>query len=190
MAIFAVSVRQARERGGVVLYKWSNVFKLDSPSALAAAAAGVGAWVGFLRNAVRQDVFCYEVYATDELPATQSFATQSVPEGQQRGTITEDIGQAYWPDICLNVELLVEAQRPDRKYWRPGLTENDFVDGIYINPTLTAAIEAAFNGMIGAASALGDGQGNEFLSASVSKAGVRRLGRLSRFDLPTPPAEG
>lgn len=190
MAIYSVSFRQARERSGVVLYKWSNVFYLDTPSAIAAAAAGVGAWISTLRLAVRQDVFCYEVYATDFVEATQDFATQAVPEGQQRGTLAEVAGEVYWPDIALNVEMLVPGQRPDRKYWRPGLAESDFVNGVYANPSLTGDIEDAFNALISAASSLGDRQGNSFTSASVSRAGVRRLGRLSRFDLPTPPAEG
>lgn len=190
MPIYIVDFSQARERGGQVLFKWGNTFKINSPSAIAAAAAGVGMWVAYLRGAVRADVFCYEVYASDQIPGTQDFATQVVPEGQQRGTLAESGDEPYWPDVALNVELLVPGQRPDRKYWRPGLTEADFVNGVFTSPTLTAAVEAAFNAAIAAASSLVDGQGNNFTAATATRVGNRRLGKLARFDLPTPPPEG
>lgn len=198
MPFYAVALRQARESNGVGLYRWSNVFYINAPDAFTAAVQGNNLWVDHLRNAARTDVYCYEVYATDAsvpnsgpTPLTADYATTSIGGGFQRGNLAIGaLGDAYWPDLCINVELQVVSSRPDRKYWRPGLREGDFNgQGQYVNAVLTQAIEEAFTGAV-AATDIRSGDNELFGFASVSKAGVRRLGRTSRMDVPPPPAQG
>lgn len=199
MPLYSVALRMARESGGIGLYKWSNVFHAVAANATGAALAGLIAWTENLIGACRNDVYCYEVYATDVVapnsaptPGTSDFATELVPAGQQRGTIAPPSTEQalYWPDVCVNVELTVPSSRPDRKYWRPGLREFDFsAQGQLNSPALVTAINAAFTQLV-IAETFVSGDAESFSGARLTKAGIRRLGRQSRFDVPPPPPVG
>lgn len=195
MPLYAAALRQARSLGGAGVYKWSNVIYLFTSSAAAAAAELASGWIDYLRPAFRDDVYCYEVYATDVLPpnagptpGTVDFAVVGVPAGQQRGTIPSNTsGDAYWPDVCLNLEMRVFSSRPDRKYLRPGLRENDFdAQGRFDNAGLAAGLNTAFSSLIAELS-VRSSDNETIQSVAITKAGIRRLGRQSRFDVPPPP---
>lgn len=196
MPLYAVSLRQARDRSGQTLYKWSNRFFTDAPNALNAATRGAIWWESALREASRSDCWCYEVYATDVTPpdaggtpTTADYATIPVPSGVRRGNLTTQSSEphAYWRDMAIIVELRVLGSRPDRKFWRPGFQEADFgFTGAFENTNLAGAVLAAFTDALD----LGEwrsGDGEPVASISVRRVVTRRLGRLAFIDLPPPP---
>lgn len=189
MALYSVSLRQSWDPAGITRRKWSNVFFVDAPSSVAAAAAGVGLWTGFLRNASRSVVFCYEVYATSVQTLDDDYTVQTVPEAQQRGALPNGTGEFYAPRNCISVTIRATAGRPSRKFWRPGLFENDVVAGQAVGVQVTQPIEDAFNAALGGGSWL-DPDGQVLLSDVVTRFTSRSFGRESTENLPTPPPQG
>lgn len=199
MALYAVSLRQARERGGVPLYKWSNRFYTEADSSFVAASRGVAWWATYLRNAARTDVWCYQVYATDVAPpnaggtpTTSDFTILPVSQGDARGNLSTQSTEpgAYWRDLSLVVELRVPNSRPDRKFWRPGFMESDFnFSGVFENILLLSAVFSSFNNLLQTGE-LRSGDGEFITSVTPRRATTRRLGRLAFYDLPSPPPVG
>ncbi len=187
MAIYSIALRQSWDISGINRRKWSNVFFADAANPAAAAALGVGLWVNYLRTAVRQAVFCYEVYATSIAVGDELYAVQTVPEASQRGTLTNGSGEPYEPKSCVSVRILASQGRPSRKFWRPGLWEGDVVAGQTVNPTVTSAIESAFNDML-VNELLVDPDGQLLSSGVVTRYTTREFGRESTEGLPTVPA--
>lgn len=186
MAIYSVQLRQSHDVPGITRRKWSNVVFFDAPNANAAAAAGVGLWQAYLRNAVRVSVFCYEVYATSLLSGDDDYTVQTVPNADQRGTIAVGAGEPYDPTVCVSVTIRASAGRPSRKFWRPGLWEGDVQSGQAISPALVALVEAAWNNALGAV-AMVDPDGQALSAPVVARYSRRQLGRESAENLPAPP---
>lgn len=186
MAIFSVNLRQSWDQNQGVQRKWSNVFFFEAPSSVAAAAAGVGLWTGFLRNAVRTSVFCYEVYATSLLEGDDEYTVQTMTPGLERGTLVVPTGEAYDPTVCIAVTIRASSGRPSRKYWRPGLKESDVVAGSSIVPALVAQVEAAFNAALDA-TPLVDPDGQALSSPVLARYSRRKFGRESVEGVPAVP---
>lgn len=189
MTLFRLSLRQARVLGTSVDYKWATTFYYDTSDALTAAEDGVQMWVDYLRDAARDDVFAYEVYATDLAPATDNFAVVPVPAANAYGTLDSANDSHYHRDICIAVTLAVAASRPSRKFWRPGLGEADFgVDGHLNAPALVSAIGDAFAALLGFYTGLKDPDGQDFLGGVNMKESNRRIRKSQFVDLPALPA--
>lgn len=189
MAIFLVSLRQSHDMQGQTRRKWSNTFFVDAPNAAAAAAWGVALWQGYLREAVRERVWCYEVYATSLQEGDDSYAVQGVPEAQQRGTLPAGSGEPYGREYCVSVTIPAEEGRPSRKFWRPGLTEGDITNGETISLNLVNTIEYVFNSALSEVSAV-DPDGQALTGPVRARLSLRRLGRESAENLPAPPPLG
>lgn len=186
MPLYSVSLRQSWDITQAPRRKWSNTFFFDAPNATAAAAAGVGLWTGFLRNAARSIVFCYEVYATSVLEGDDDYFVQPMTAGLERGTLTPPAGEEYDPVVCASVTIRASSGRPSRKYWRPGLREADVVQGTTLVPAVVAAVEAAFNDAL-ANVPLVDPDGQTLIAPVVVRYSRRKFGRESTENLPSVP---
>ncbi len=191
MALFFIQLRQAIEIGGAVLYKWSNTFYADVGDVNDAASVGVALWTNALRNAAREDVFCYQVYARDVLLGTDVFTTVNVAQGSQRGSLIAPISEPYFRSAVVTVTIPVAQSRPSRKFWRPGLREADVIDGVALDSTLTTALQTAFDGVFNTGNITWRDPDNELLSGPVTlRLGSRRLGDEATADLPVAPPRG
>lgn len=191
MPRYQVSFRQAHDNTFPTRRKWSNVLFLDAASSIAAAAAGVGVWLETLRNAQHNTIFCYEVYATDMDPATDDYTVQSVPPGQQRGTLALTGGERYLPKVCMAVTLSVPGSRPSRKFWRVDLYEGDINEGRILNPALVTAATTAFNTLVADDPGFWkDVDGQAITGVRKVTLTTREFGRESTVDVPEPPPVG
>lgn len=191
MALYKVSWRKSWDTANIARRKWSTTIYIEAASSVAAAAAGVGMWVSFLRQACRNTVFCYEVYATDLVPGTSDYTVQGVPAGSQRGTLAlTGLGEPYLPKACISVTIPVTGSRPSRKFWRPGLFEADVVNGEGLLTTIGDVVKAQWDAALAAASSLRDPD-NELLTANVTvRLTTREFGRESTNLPPEPPPVG
>lgn len=189
MAIYIVSLQQSHDMPAQTRRKWSNVFHVDAPNAAAAAAWGVGLWTGYLRDAVRERVWCYEVYATSQVSGDDDYIVQGVQEAQQRGTLPAGSGEPYGREYCIAVTIPAAQGRPSRKFWRPGLTEGDITNGETISLSLVNTIEYVFNGALENVDAV-DPDGQALVGPVRARLSLRRLGRESAENLPAPPPLG
>lgn len=188
MGLFVVSLRQAMERGSTPYRKWSNTFFVETETAEAAASLVNDGWVNILRNHVREHVYAYQVYATDMLVATSEYIVEAIDPAFQRGVVSRP-DEIYTPENCVAVSITVPASRPSRKFWRPGLTEADFGNGVFDNTTLLGQIISDFNDLI-ASGPFRDVDGQNWISVLGVKQSIRRLGRTAPFDVPAGPALG
>lgn len=186
MPLYSVSFRLSWDIPGTNRRKWSNVFFKDAPTAVAAAAWGVGSWVQDLRNAARDRVFCYEVYATSVAPGDDDYTVQAVPVDSQRGTLPAPETDPYWPQTCLSVTMQAEAGRPSRKFWRVGLFEGDVTGGQTVTPGLVAAVTDVFNLFL-ENSLPQDPDGQALQVGAQVRLTSRQFGRESGENLPSPP---
>ena len=189
MALYHVSLRQSHDLANTTRRKWSNSFFVEAPSAAAAAAWGVGLWEGYLRQAVRERVWCYEVYATSVIEGDDDYIVQGVPPGSQRGQLPAGSGEPYGKEYCVSVTIPAVAGRPSRKFWRPGLTEGDITNGENLSLGLVNTIESVFNSALGAVAML-DPDGQTLVGPVRARLSIRRLGRESGENLPAPPPLG
>lgn len=188
---FRVSLRLATDQPGQPFRKWSNTFYVEAANPVAAAAAGVGAWTGFLRGAARERVYCYQVYATDLLANTDNYQVQNVDQAFQRGSLATPGTEPYQPKTCLSVTIPVDQSRPSRKFWRPGLYEGDVSNGVTINSTLADTIADAFNNLIANSEGLWlDPDRQQWLAPVQLRLTTREFGREATADVPIPPPLG
>lgn len=191
MALYKVSWRFAHDATFIVRRKWSNVLYVDSPSSVAAAAAGVVAWEDTLRNGMSTNIFCYEVYATSVASGDDDFTVQAVTPGNQRGNLVSSAGDLYLPKVCLAVTLPVTGSRPSRKFWRIDLRESDIVNGITLNPAVVNAVRLAWDFTISNGAGLWrDVDGQVISGVGRIRLTTREFGRESTVDLPEPPPVG
>lgn len=187
MPLYRVSWRQAHDNTFINRRKWSNVLYLFAATSVEAAAAGVVGW-NILRAGQTNNVFCYEVNATDLTAGTDDFTTQAVPAANQRGSAPPNSGERYLPKVCMAVTLLVPGSRPSRKFWRVDLHETDISEGVTLNPALVTTVTNAWNNFI----SIGDGQwvdpdGQELAGVGTVRLTTRQFGRESAVDVPAPP---
>lgn len=192
MPLFKASLRFAHDTSWAERKRWSNSFFLDVANVSSAVGALAGAWVSFLRPAVHNTVFAYEVYATDLSEGTEVFQVISIPSGQQRGTMAlPNDGEAYLTKACIAVTLNVTGSRPSRKFWRPGLYEGDVEQGRAPSAALASAIQTAFGEFVtGLGEALVDPDGQVISGVGRMKLTTREFGRAAGSDLPVPPPVG
>lgn len=193
VGLFAVSTRMAF--GGGTLpdqYKWSNKWFIEADTVSDAADAGMALWVDNVRDAHNEACYCYEIYATDADPESSLYEVRAVEAGNQRGTLFGTTGTEYYnPAICVRMNLNVAGSRPSRKFLRIGLQEAWMGDG---GRAISASgVTSALNtlaGLLASFTSLRDESGNVFSSVAYDGVTVRKLGKLARFELPTPPAFG
>lgn len=190
MALQKVSLRISSDNLWLRRAKWSNTFYLDTANPSAAAAAVAAGWIAHLRGAARQSIFAYEVYAATVAAGDSLFSTVTIPAAQQRGNLSlVDVGQQYQFNTCVSVELNVDNSRPSRKFWRPGIYENDVINGVELNTVLIEAIRTSFIAFNGALDLL-DPDSEPIGSVGEVRLTQRKLGRQAGNDLPIPPAYG
>lgn len=185
MPLFRAELRLAAERQGTPWRKWRNTFYIVEADAAGAADQCRNAWEVVLRNHCRAFVYAYEVYATDLVPNTSNYVLMPVDTEFQRGNL--DAGSDFYAlEHCLAISIAVPNSRPSRKFWRPGLLESDFVDGVFQNTTLRDQIIEDWNTMIGN-NANYDVDGEPWTSVLSVKQSIRRLGRTAPFSVPAGP---
>jgi len=192
MPVFYTALRLASDTPGQPGRRWSNVFYYDVANPGIAAAALVGGWIEYLRNASRERVYAYEAYATDLVEGTANYAVVPVPAAQSRGTIpTSGLGEPYRPQVCLAVTLNATASRPSRKFWRPGLYEGDILNGVTIVGALVETVRTNYSNFLDdAAGNLCDPQGDKLQSVGRITLTSRNFGREATVDVPIPPPLG
>lgn len=188
MALFRCSLRMATANPPFATpKKWSNTFYLEDVTVATAAAAMVAAWSNELRGGCRSSAFAYEVYATSVDPLDDTFVTLPIPVGFQRGALSPPVGVDPMPiENCLAVPLLVGNSRPDRKYWRVPMYEDDYIGGNFNNNTLVSTVQTAFNNFISGPSNLRSSDGEPITDTGTPRVSHRRLGRQAGFNVPTP----
>jgi hypothetical protein len=189
MPLFICSLRQAHDAAWPQRRKWSNTFWVNGSSPLDSAALVAAIWQTDLRAASHQSVFAYEVYAHDNTPGTDSFATVGIPESFQRGTIADaGSGERYLTKACVRVPMRTLVGRPSFKFWRPGLHEGEVVAGTTIISSLSDLIIAAFSGAVETAEGqLVDPDGQTFTAIGNVRLTTREFGRYAGNDLPEAP---
>lgn len=191
MTLYQCSLRQSSDKPGTVPRKWSNTFFIDAASAVQAAAAMVGLWQGYLRNACFNRVFAYEVYATDLAQGTDDYAIQAIPAGSQRGTLDDGGMEAYLAKACLAVTLSVTGSRPSRKFWRVGLTEGMVINGVSVDLAIVEEIRDAWALLfLEQDGVLRDPDGQPLTGVQSIRLTTREFGRESTNLVPTPPPFG
>lgn len=192
MTLYRTSLRLATDQPGVPARKWSNTFFVEAPTAFSAAALIYSAAWSELRTSVKERVYAYEVYATDSNTATDDFAIFPIPIGERRGTVpVAGLGEPYLPKVCLAVTLSVAGSRPSRKFWRPGLFENEVLAGVSVTPALITEITGRFNTFIADMDgALRDPDGQSVGPVQKITLTTREFGREATADVPLPPALG
>lgn len=192
MALYRVEMRFASDFPGQAARKWRNTYYHEAPSAVSSASAFVVSWTAFLRPAVRDRVYCYEVYATDLTPATADFAVVAVPAANQRGAKpTAGLGEPYLPKACIAVTLSVPGSRPSRKFFRPGLMEQDVVNGVSVGTGFVDDVVNAFNEFVSdLAPLLVDPDAQEITGVQKTTLTTRNFGREAGVDVPLPPPLG
>ena len=185
MSLFRVVTRLA-VRTDADAYKWSYVWYVDAASVGDAADYGAEEIWPALAQAHLSVAFCYEVYASDLVPETTNYTVVSPIIANQPGEITAS-SQLYNPSIVVRVELNVAGSRPSRKYHRMPLQESDVTNGIILESGATTAVSNAYSDVLGLTS-LRDESGNLFSGYTVRGITTRRLGKLSRNDVPPTPS--
>lgn len=188
--MFKISLRMACDVGFARPKKWSTTLYGDRVDANSAAQFGRDCWISYLRAAARENVFCYEVYASSLTSIDDTFATVPVPEASQRGSVVPPAGEPMPIEHCLAVPLLVANSRPDRKFWRVPLFQSEVVDGEFTGATIADIVQGRFNAMIAAATDLKSQDGEPLSSAGEPRASYRRLGRQAGFNVPLGPPGG
>lgn len=193
MTLYRGTMRLAIDRNGAPLYKWSNVWYVESPNPGVAAEQLAAFWLD-VAPAYRPNVFCYEIYVTDRNATTDHYTILPIPLGQQRGTygsaITGDI--LYNPNVCAALTINVIGSRPSRKFIRAGFSEGDIADnGRRLDPEFADRIRTFYNTAIANRNgSLGDPDGQQLLPFTSLKLTTRRLGKQAFIDLPAGPAMG
>jgi hypothetical protein len=191
MPLYKTALRMAHDASWPQRRKWSTTFFVNTSAATVAAASMVGAWIAYLHLAARDNIFAYEVYATDLNPATEDFAVQPIPSSDQRGSIGGGTSQPYLAKACVNQRLNVLSSRPSFKFWRPGLLEEDVLNGVDVGPAMLTAISTAFSAMIeDFEGSLVDPDGQVLSSPGKQTLTTREFGRYAGNDLPLPPPVG
>lgn len=187
MALYRVAWRLAHDVTWPARRKWTTTAFVDAASAIMAGAAAAAAWTAYLRAATFDTVFCYEVYASDMVPGTDNYYTQSITPGSQRGTIASSgMGEPYLLKACVTTSLNVTGSRPSRKFWRPGLYELAVVNGVGITTALDTAIRNAWAGLCSDETFV-DPDGQLYNSVGTLRLGTREFGRYAGNDVPSPP---
>lgn len=168
--------------------KWSYVWFGLFNSPLEAALVGRDMWVNLLRTCHHVDAFCYEVYATDQVAATTSYAIVPVPEGQSRGALTGG-GEPVPLWNAVRVDMFVQGSRPSRKFLRPPMKEGYITTTNGLAPTLVAAIRDVITAITGDLR-WRDESGQVLEGVGPVRLTSRRLGRLAGFNVPEAPPVG
>jgi len=193
MPRFRVQTRMAYGGGDAVdAFKWSNLWYINASNVMGAAALGADLWVSVLQAAHSEYAYCYEVYASDLLEETVSFTTEAIAPGDQRGNVSGGTTvNLYNPNIVNRWDLLVAGGFPSRKFMRWGLDEEHVEPGgrsvtasAWATAIQTAMSDAiAFEGIV-------DESGNGFSGVTDHGLVTRRLAKLARAGLPSPPSLG
>jgi len=193
MPLYKVSLRFATDNTWARRTKWSNSFYLNRPTAGEASQVMVAAWQTSLRGTVRNTVFAYEVYSSSVLEGDVTYDVRTITAGNQRGGLsTVDLGQQYQQNSCLSVTMPVTGSRPSRKFWRPGLYENDVTNGEIVNPVLVETVALGFDELLSefGDTFLLDPDGQTLTGPVRVRFTQRKLGRQAGLNLPSPPANG
>jgi hypothetical protein len=188
MPVYRANLRMAHDVTWPQRRKWSTTFHMLTANVETAAAALVGEWVTYLRNAASDTIFAYEVYASDMLPGTSDYVVLPIPSGSQRGTIDNGANQPYLLKTAVRVNLNVAGSRPSFKFWRPGLVETQVENGVAITAGLTTAITTAFTNFISdLEGVLVDVDGQPVTTLGAFRLTTREFGRYAGNDVPSPP---
>lgn len=190
MPVHRVALRLASDIPGQPARKWSNTFFLNEATPFVAANVLASAWERFLRQSCTERVFAYEIYATDLVPNTTNYVVVPVAPGVQRGTQPFGNNEPYMPKVCLSVELLVNASRPSRKFWRTGLREVEVTNGVDVSAVTVGAVRSAFNDFLADTATLVDPDGQSVFGVGKIRLTTREFGRESTNLVPTPPPLG
>ena len=194
MALYRATLRQAIG-GGLApdAYKWSNVFYLEASSLLFASEILTDIWADDMRPAFNGFVYAYEAYVSDLVPETVNFTTVPIDQALQRGTfgLSEEAVNFYTSAVAYRVDFPVAGGLPSRKWFRPGLVEGSVAPGgkALSNSTWQSALNAMFAALV-ANSAIKDESGSPWTGYVDRGILGKRLGKLARNALPTPPAFG
>lgn len=194
MTLYRATLRQACGGGTVPdAYKWSNIFYINTSSAIFAAEIMSDFWTDTMRPAFSVVNYAYEVYVSDLAPETTNFTTLAIDPGNQRGTYTpaESSNNLYTSAVAYRVDINVPGGYASRKWFRWGLCESVVAPGGHdLND---ASWMVAINVMVAslaASTTIRDESGNAFSGYTLRGIHGKRLGKNARNNLPTPPAFG
>lgn len=193
MAGFLGYLRFSHDLTGQTRRRWSNSFHMNVDDLTEGVAVMQALWINYLRGAARERVFCYETYVTSLAGGDDIFDVRAIPTGSQRGNLTfpSSGNDAYLAKACVAVTLSVVGSRPSRKFWRPGLVENDITNGETLSSTFADTIQAAFdNAIFDLGTDLIDPDGQPLSGVGRLRLTTREFGKESTTNLPVPPPLG